>query len=162
MIKILRHWIDIVEGVVANTLIYRVSPFTAQGEKNADYIAQIKAQIENEESGLLTGFGKYAEYSDFNKNSSANNTERNEFYLLNDKLRKYKEQADKKRRDAIIKKKQDRRAELIGYAQAGAEQYDDYMDIAQSHVAKIASKNAGKLEKQGNSLKLMAKRQIKY
>ena len=160
MDKSLRHWIDIVEGVVPNTLINRVSPFTVQSEQNADYIAQIKAEIENEESGLLTGFGKYAEYSDFNKNSSANNTERNEFYLLNDKLRKYKEQADKKRRDAIIKKKQDRRAELIGYAQAGAEQYDDYMDIAQSHVAKIASKNAGKLEKQGNALKLMAKRTI--
>jgi hypothetical protein len=162
MDKSLRHWIDIVEGVVANTLINRVSPFTVQSEQNADYIAQIKAEIENEESGLLTGFGKHAEYSDFNKNSSANNTERNEHYMLIDKLRKYKEQADKERRDAIIKKKQDRRAELIGYAQAGAEQYDDYMDIAQSHVAKIASKNAGKLEKQGNSLKLMAKRQIKY
>ena len=162
MDKSLRHWIDIVEGVVPNTLINRVSPFTVQSEQNADYIAQIKAEIENEESGLLTGFGKYAEYSDFNKNSSANNTERNEHYMLIDKLRKYKEQADKERRDAIIKKKQYRRAELIGYAQAGAEQYDDYMDIAQSHVAKIASKNAGKLEKQGNSLKLMAKRQIKY
>jgi len=160
MDKSLRHWIDIVEGVVPNTLINRVSPFTVQSEQNADYIAQIKAEIENEESGLLTGFGKYAEYSDFNKNSSANNTERNEFYLLNDKLRKYKEQADKERRDAIIKKKQDRRAELIGYAQAGAEQYDDYMDIAQTHVAKIASKNAGKLEKQGNALKLVAKRTI--
>jgi len=160
MDKSLRHWIDIVEGVVPNTLINRVSPFTVQSEQNADYIAQIKAEIENEESGLLTGFGKYAEYSDFNKNSSANNTERNEFYLLNDKLRKYKEQADKERRDAIIKKKQDRRAELIGYAQAGAEQYDDYMDIAQTHVAKIASKNAGKLEKQGNALKFMAKRTI--
>ena len=162
MVKSLRHYIDIVESIIPNTLVKRVSPFTVQSEKNADYIAGIKAEIENEESGLLTGFGKYAEYSDFNKNSSANNTERNEFYLLNDKLRKYKEQADKERRDAIIKKKQDRRAELIGYAQAGAEQYDDYMDIAQSHVAKIASKNAGKLEKQGNSLKLMAKRQIKY
>ena len=160
MDKNLRHWIDIVEGVVPNTLINRVSPFTLQGKKNSDYIAQIKAEIENEESGLLTGFGKYAEYSDFNKNSSANNTERNEFYLLNDKLRKYKEQADKERRDAIIKKKQDRRAELIGYAQAGAEQYDDYMDIAQSHVAKMASKNTSKLEKQSTALKLMAKRTI--
>ena len=160
MDKSLRHWIDIVEGVVPNTLINRVSPFTVQSEKNADYIAGIKAEIENEESGLLTGFGKYAEYSDFNKNSSANNTERNEFYLLNDKLRKYQQQADKERRDAIIKKKQDRRAELIGYAQAGAEQYDDYMDIAQSHVAKMASKNASKLEKQSNALKLMAKRTI--
>ena len=162
MVKSLRHYIDIVEGIIPNTLVNRVSPFTAQSEQNDEYLTRIKAQIENEESGLLTGFGKYAEYSDFNKNSSANNTERNEFYLLNDKLRKYKEQADKERRDAIIKKKQDRRAELIGYAQAGAEQYDDYMDIAQTHVAKIASKNAGKLEKQGNSLKLMAKRQIKY
>ena len=160
MDKSLRHWIDIVEGVVANTLINRVSPFTVQSEQNADYIAQIKAEIENEESGLLTGFGKHAEYSDFNKNSSANNTERNEHYMLIDKLRKYKEQADKERRDAIIKKKQDRRAELIGYAQAGAEQYDDYMDIAQSHVAKMASKNASKLEKQSNALKLMAKRTI--
>ena len=156
----IRHWIDIVEGVVANTLVNRVSPFTKQGEKNADYIAQIKSQIENEESGLLTGYGKYAEYSDFNKNSSGANTERNEFYLLNDKLRKYRQQADKERRDAIIKKKQDRRAELIGYAQAGAEQYNDYMDIAQTHVAKMASKNSSKLEKQSNALKLMAKRTI--
>ena len=131
-----------------------------QSEQNADYIAQIKAEIENEESGLLTGFGKYAEYSDFNKNSSANNTERNEFYLLNDKLRNYEQQADTERRDAIIKKKQDRRAELIGYAQAGAEQYDDYMDIAQTHVAKMASKNASKLEKQSTALKLMAQRTI--
>ena len=160
MDKSLRHWIDIVEGVVPNTLINRVSPFTVQSEQNADYIAQIKAEIENEESGLLTGFGKHAEFSNFNKNSSANNTERNEHYMLIDKLRKYQQQADKERRDAIIKNKQDRRAELIGYAQAGAEQYDDYMDIAQTHVAKIASKNAGKLEKQGNALKLMAKRTI--
>ena len=160
MDKSLRHWIDIVEGVVPNTLINRVSPFTAQGEKNADYIARIKAEIENEESGLLTGFGKYAEYSDFNKNSSGANTERNEFYLLNDKLRKYQQQAEKERRDEIIKNKENRRAELIGYAQAGAEQYDDYMDIAQSHVAKMASKNASKLEKQSNALKLMAKRTI--
>jgi hypothetical protein len=160
MDKSLRHWIDIVEGVVPNTLINRVSPFTLQGKKNSDYIAQIKAEIENEESGLLTGFGKHAEFSNFNKNSSANNTERNEHYMLIDKLRKYQQQADKERRDAIIKNKQDRRAELIGYAQACAEQYDDYMDIAQTHVAKIASKNAGKLEKQGNALKLMAKRTI--
>ena len=160
MVKSLRHYIDIVEGIIPNTLVNRVSPFTAQSEQNDEYLTRIKAQIENEESGLLTGFGKYAEYSDFNKNSSGANTERNEFYLLNDKLRKYQQQAEKERRDAIIKNKQDRRAELIGYAQACAEQYDDYMDIAQTHVAKIASKNAGKLEKQGNALKLMAKRTI--
>ena len=158
MDKSLRHWIDIVEGVVPNTLINRVSPFTVQSEQNADYIAQIKAEIENEESGLLTGFGKYAEYSDFNKNSSANNTERNEFYLLNDKLRKYKEQADKERRDAIIKKKQDRRAELIGYVQAGAQQYNDYIDLAKTHVAKMASKNASKFSKQRDAISIMAKR----
>ena len=160
MVKSLRHYIDIVEGIIPNTLVNRVSPFTAQSEQNDEYLTRIKTQIENEESGLLTGFGKYAEYSNFNKNSRGANTERNEFYLLNDKLRKYQQQADKERRDAIIKKKQDRRAELIGYAQAGAEQYDDYMDIAQSHVAKMASKNASKLEKQSNALKLMAKRTI--
>ena len=160
MDKSLRHWIDIVEGVVPNTLINRVSPFIVQSEQNADYIAQIKAEIENEESGLLTGFGKYAEYSDFNKNSSGANTERNEHYMLIDKLRKYQQQAEKERRDAIIKNKQNRRAELIGYAQAGAEQYNDYMDIAQTHVAKMASKNSSKLEKQSNALKLMAKRTI--
>ena len=160
MVKSLRHYIDIVEGVIPNTLVNRVSPFTAQSEQNDEYLTRIKAQIENEESGLLTGFGKYAEYSDFNKNSSGANTERNEFYLLNDKLRGYQQQAEKERRDAIIKNKQDRRAELIGYAQAGAEQYNDYMDIAQTHVAKMASKNSSKLEKQSNALKLMAKRTI--
>tara|TARA_B110000211_G_scaffold208348_1_gene244847 strand:+ start:98 stop:580 length:483 start_codon:yes stop_codon:yes gene_type:complete len=160
MVKSLRHYIDIVEGIIPNTLVNRVSPFTAQSEQNDEYLTRIKTQIENEESGLLTGFGKYAEYSDFNKNSSGANTERNEHYMLIDKLRKYQQQADKERRDAIIKNKQDRRAELIGYAQAGAEQYDDYMDIAQTHVAKMASKNASKLEKQSNALKLMAKRTI--
>ena len=160
MVKSLRHYIDIVEGIIPNTLVNRVSPFTAQSEQNDEYLTRIKAQIENEESGLLTGFGKYAEYSDFNKNSRGANTERNEFYLLNDKLRKYKQQAEKERRDAIIKNKQNRRAELIGYAQAGAEQYNDYMDIAQTHVAKMASKNSSKLEKQSNALKLMAKRTI--
>ena len=96
---------------------------------------------------MLTGYGKYKGYSNFNKNSRGANTERNEFYLLNDKLRKYQQQAEKERRDEIIKNKENRRAELIGYAQAGAEQYDDYMDIAQTHVAKMASKNASKLEK---------------
>jgi len=160
MVKSLRHYIDIVEGIIPNTLVNRVSPFTAQSEQNDEYLTRIKAQIENEESGLLTGFGKYAEYSDFNKNSSGANTERNEFYLLNDKLRKYQQQAEKERRDAIIKNKENRRAELIGYAQAGAEQYDDYMDIAQTHVAKMASKNTSKLEKQSTALKLMAKRTI--
>ena len=160
MVKSLRHYIDIVEGIIPNTLVNRVSPFTAQSEQNDEYLTRIKTQIENEESGLLTGFGKYAEYSDFNKNSSGANTERNEFYLLNDKLRKYQQQAEKERRDEIIKNKGNRRAELIGYAQAGAEQYDDYMDIAQTHVAKMASKNASKLEKQSNALKLMAKRTI--
>ena len=113
MVKSLRHYIDIVESVIPNTLLNRVSPFTAQSKQNDDYLTRIKAQIENEESGLLTGFGKYAEYSNFNKNSSGTNTERNEFYFLNDKLRKYKEQAEKERRDAIIKNKQNRRAELI-------------------------------------------------
>ena len=161
MVKSLRNYIDIVEGVIPNTLLNRVSPFTAQSEQNDEYLTRIKAQIENEESGLLTGFGKYAEYSDFNKNSNGANTERNEFYLLNDKLRKYQQQAEKERRDAIIKNKQNRRAELIGYAKAGAEQYDDYMDLAQTHVAKMASKNTSKLEKQSNALKLMAKRTIK-
>jgi len=160
MVKSLRHYIDIVEGIIPNTLVNRVSPFTAQSEQNDEYLTRIKAQIENEESGLLTGFGKYAEYSDFNKNSSGANTERNEFYLLNDKLRKYQQQAEKERRDEIIKNKENRRAELIGYAQAGAEQYDDYMDIAQTHVAKMASKNTSKLEKQSTALKLMAKRTI--
>ena len=160
MVKSLRHYIDIVEGVIPNTLLNRVSPFTAQSKQNDDYLTRIKAQIENEESGLLTGFGKYAEYSNFNKNSSGTNTERNEFYFLNDKLRKYQQQAEKERRDAIIKNKQNRRAELIGYAKAGAEQYDEYMDLAQTHVAKMASKNASKLEKQSNALKLMAKRTI--
>jgi hypothetical protein len=160
MVKSLRHYIDIVEGIIPNTLVNRVSPFTAQSEQNDEYLTRIKTQIENEESGLLTGFGKYAEYSNFNKNSRGANTERNEFYLLNDKLRKYQQQAEKERRDEIIKNKQDRRAELIGYAQAGAEQYDDYMDIAQTHVAKMASKNASKLEKQSNALKLLAKRTI--
>ena len=160
MVKSLRHYIDIVEGLIPNTLVNRVSPFTAQSEQNDEYLTRIKAQIENEESGLLTGFGKYAEYSDFNKNSSGANTERNEHYMLIDKLRKYQQQAEKERRDEIIKQKQNRRAELIGYAQAGAEQYDDYMDIAQTHVAKMASKNASKLEKQSNALKLMAKRTI--
>ena len=160
MVKSLRHYIDIVEGIIPNTLVNRVSPFTAQSEQNDEYLTRIKTQIENEESGLLTGFGKYAEYSDFNKNSSGANTERNEFYLLNDKLRKYQQQAEKERRDAIITNKQNRRAELIGYAQAGAEQYNDYMDIAQTHVAKMASKNSSKLEKQSNALKLMAKRTI--
>ena len=160
MVKSLRHYIDIVESVIPNTLLNRVSPFTAQSKQNDDYLTRIKAQIENEESGLLTGFGKYAEYSNFNKNSSGTNTERNEFYFLNDKLRKYQQQAEKERRDAIIKNKQNRRAELIGYAKAGAEQYDEYMDLAQPHVAKMASKNASKLEKQSNALKLMAKRTI--
>ena len=160
MVKSLRHYIDIVEGIIPNTLLNRVSPFTAQSEQNDEYLTRIKTQIENEESGLLTGFGKYAEYSNFNKNSRGANTERNEFYLLNDKLRKYQQQAEKERRDKIIKNKQDRRAELIGYAQAGAEQYDDYMDIAQTHVAKMASKNASKLEKQSTALKMMAKRTI--
>lgn len=160
MVKSLRHYIDIVEGVIPNTLLNRVSPFTAQSKQNDDYLTRIKAQIENEESGLLTGFGKYAEYSNFNKNSSGANTERNEFYLLNDKLRKYQQQAEKERRDTIIKNKQNRLAELIGYAKAGAEQYDEYMDLAQTHVAKIASKNTSKLEKQSNALKLMAKRTI--
>jgi hypothetical protein len=160
MVKSLRHYIDIVEGIIPNTLVNRVSPFTAQSEQNDEYLTRIKTQIENEESGLLTGFGKYAEYSNFNKNSSGANTERNEFYLLNDKLRKYQKQAEKERRGEIIKQKQNRRAELIGYAQAGAEQYDDYMDIAQTHVAKMASKNASKLEKQSNALKLLAKRTI--
>ena len=160
MVKSLRHYIDIVEGIIPNTLVNRVSPFTAQSKQNDDYLTRIKAQIENEESGLLTGFGKYAEYSNFNKNSSGANTERNEFYFLNDKLRKYQQQAEKERRDAIIKNKQNRRAELIGYAKAGAEQYDEYMDLAQTHVAKMASKNASKLEKQSNALKLMAKRTI--
>ena len=160
MVKSLRHYIDIVEGVIPNTLLNRISPFTAQSEQNDEYLTRIKAQIENEESGLLTGFGKYAEYSNFNKNSSGANTERNEHYMLIDKLRKYQQQAEKERRDEIIKQKQNRRAELIGYAKAGAEQYDDYMDIAQTHVAKMASKNASKLEKQSTALKLMAKRTI--
>ena len=160
MVKSLRHYIDIVEGIIPNTLVNRVSPFTAQSEQNDEYLTRMKAQIENEESGLLTGFGKYAEYSDFNKNSSGANTERNEFYLLNDKLRKYQQQAEKERRDEIIKNKENRRAELIGYAQAGAEQYDDYMDIAQTHVAKMASKNTSKLKKQSTALKMMAKRTI--
>ena len=160
MVKTLRDYIDIVEGIIPNTLVNRVSPFTAQSKQNDDYLIRIKAQIENEESGLLTGFGKYAEYSNFNKNSSGTNTERNEFYFLNDKLRKYQQQAEKERRDAIIKNKQNRLAELIGYAKAGAEQYDEYMDLAQTHVAKMASKNASKLEKQSNALKLMAKRTI--
>ena len=79
---------------------------------------------------------------------------------FDDKLRKYQQQAEKERRDAIIKNKQNRLAELIGYAKAGAEQYDDYMDLAQTHVAKMASKNTSKLEKQSNALKLMAKRTI--
>jgi len=118
MVKSLRHYIDIVEGVIPNTLVNRVSPFTAQSEQNDEYLTRIKAQIENEESGLLTGFGKYAEYSDFNKNSSGANTERNEHYMLIDKLRNYQQPAEKERRDAIIKNKQDRHAELIGYAQA--------------------------------------------
>jgi hypothetical protein len=160
MVKSLRHYIDIVEGVIPNTLLNRVSPFTAQSKQNDDYLSRIKKEIENEENGLLTGFGKYAEYSNFNKNSSGANTERNEFYLLNDKLRKYQQQAEKQRRDAIIKNKQNRLAELIGYVKAGAEQYDEYMDLAQTHVAKMASKNASKLEKQSNTLKLMAKRTI--
>jgi hypothetical protein len=34
------------------------------------------------------------------------------------------------------------------------------MNLAQAHVAKMASKNASKLEKQSNTLKLMAKRTI--
>ena len=160
MVKSLRHYIDIVEGIIPNTLVNRVSPFTAQSEQNDEYLTRIKTQIENEESGLLTGFGKYAEYSNFNKNSRGANTERNEFYLLNDKLRKYQQQAEKERRDEIIKQKQNRLAELIGYAKAGAEQYDEYMDLAQTHVAKMASKNASKLEKQSNALKLMAKSTI--
>ena len=160
MVKSLRHYIDIVESVIPNTLLNRVSPFTAQSKQNDDYLTRIKAQIENEESGLLTGFGKYAEYSNFNKNSSGANTERNEFYFLNDKLRKYQQHAERKRREAIIKNKENRRAELIGYAKAGAEQYDEYMDLAQTHVAKIESKNTSKLEKQSNALKLMAKRTI--
>ena len=80
--------------------------------------------------------------------------------MLNDKLRKYQQQAEKERRDEIVKKKQDKRAELIGYAQAGAEQYDEYIDLAQTHVAKMASKNASKIEKQSTALKLMAKRTI--
>ena len=161
MVKSLRHYIDIVEGVIPNTLVNRVSPFTAQSEQNDEYLTRMKAQIENEESGLLTGFGKYAEYSDFNKNSSGANTERNEHYMLIDKLRKYKEQADKERRDAIIKKKQDRRAELIGYKQAGAEEYEDYMDAVQKRVAKTASKQASKLSKQRDVISTMAKRQIR-
>ena len=156
----LRHYIDIVEGVIPNTLVNRVSPFTAQSKQNDDYLTRIKKEIENEENGLLTGYGKYADHSNFNKNSSGANTERNEHYMLIDKLRKYQQQAEKERRDAIIKKKQNRLAELIGYAQAGAEQYNDYMDIAQTQVAKMASKNASKLEKQSNALKLMAKRKI--
>ncbi|MDB9771903.1 hypothetical protein OAC11_03765 [Alphaproteobacteria bacterium] len=156
----MRHYIDIVEGIIPNTLVNRVSPFTAQSKQKDDYLTRIKKEIENEESGLLTGYGKYAEYSDFNKNSSGANTERNEHYMLIDKLRGYQQQAEKERRDAIIKNKQNRRAELIGYAQAGAEQYNDYMDIAQTHVAKMASKNSSKLEKQFTALKLMAQRTI--
>src|SRR5210317_748353 len=115
MVKGLRNLIDIVEGMIPNTLVNRVSPFTVQSKQNDDYLTRIKNEIENEEKGLLTGYGKYANYSNFNKNSSGANTERNEHFMLIDKLRKYQEQADKERRDAINKKKQDRSAELIGY-----------------------------------------------
>ena len=161
MVKSLRHYIDIVEGVITNTLVNRVSPFTAQSKQKDDYLTRIKKEIENEESGLLTGYGKYAEYSDFNKNSRGANTERNEFYLLNDKLRKYQQQAEKERRDEIIKNKENRRAELIGYKQAGAEEYEDYMDAVQKYVAKTASKQASKLSKQRDAISTMAKRQIR-
>ena len=160
MVKILRHYFDIVEGVITNTLVNRVSLFTAQSKQNDEYLIRMKAQIKNEESGLLTGFSKYAEYSNFNKSCSEVHTERNEFYLLNDKLRKYQQQAEKERRDKIIKQKQNRLAELIGYAKTGAEQYQDYIDIAQTYFEKMASKNASKLEKQSNALKLMTKRTI--
>src|SRR6056300_807285 len=97
MVKSLRHYIDIVEGVIPNTLVNRVSPFTAQSKQNDDYLTRIKKEIENEENGLLTGYGKYADYSNFNKNSSGANTERNEHYMLIDKLRKYQQQAEKER-----------------------------------------------------------------
>jgi len=80
--------------------------------------------------------------------------------MLIDKLRKYKEQADKERRDTIIKNKQNRRAELIGYKQAGAEEYEDYMDAVQKYVAKTASKQASKLSKQRDTISTMAKRTI--
>ena len=35
-----------------------------------------------------------------------------------------------------------------------------YRNLAQTHVAKMASKNASKIEKQSNALKLMAKSTI--
>ena len=160
MVKSLRNYIDIVEGVIPNTLVNRVSSFNAQNKNIDEYLTQIKREIENEENGLLTGYGKYAQFSNFNKNSSGANTDRNEHYMLIDKLRKYQQQAEKERKDAIIKKKQNRLAELIGYAQAGAEKYDEYIDLAQTHVTKMASKNASKLEKKLNSIKLMANKTI--
>ena len=72
---------ELVSGIALNVPGNDISiSITSSGNCTFDQYVPLK-EIENEENGLLTGFGKYAEYSDFNKNSSGANTERNEFYL---------------------------------------------------------------------------------
>ena len=76
-------------GITAIDKEFIKNPQVYKNNNGIEDLARMKAQIENEESGLLTGYGKYKGYSNFNKNSRRANNERNEFNLLNDKLRKY-------------------------------------------------------------------------
>ena len=157
----IRHWMNIVEAVIGYDLLNRISPFTVQGRKNSAYISKIQDEINNEESGLLTDFGKYAEFYNFNKNNSSINAKRNEHYVLIDKLRKFRDKAEIERKNEIAKRKQERQAKLDGYKKSGADEYKNYIDAAKKQVAKTASKQASKLSKQRHTISIMAKRKLR-
>lgn len=161
MINNIRHWMNIVESVISGDLLDKISPFTERGKKNLEKINKIKTDIENEEIGLLRGFGKFGEFYDFNNHTNASNAERNEHYMLIDKLRKIRDEVDNERRKEIIKNKQERFAELDGFKEAGADEYKKYMDAVKKQVAKTASKQASKLSKQRDALSIMAKTKLR-
>lgn len=157
----IRHWMNIVEAAISAALLQKVSAETEEGRRNAAYIARLQQQIEDEESGFMGGFGKYREFSKFETGDNAERWERNEHYLMLDKLKKYEQEHLAQRQHQLNKKRQKEQAEIRGYEQAGRDEYDDYMAKVKKHVANLASKQTSKLTQQRKAIDIMAKRKIK-
>lgn len=157
----LRYWMNIVEAAISAELLNKVSPYTDEGRKNSAYIAKLQREIEDEESGFMRGFGKHAEFGKFEPNTSAEQRERNEHYLMLDKLKKYERQHMSQRQNELNKQRQEQQAEIDGYKQAGSDEYKDYMGKVKKHISARADKKVSKLTQQRKAISVMAKRKLK-
>lgn len=135
----LKYYIREVEADKSSQFINNVSSKPSKYAVNADTLANWQRDIDADENGFKGG------------NNVGNEIKRN-------KSKKLLKQRNRKKQADIQQQQQRQQAQLLGYEQAGRDEYNDYMNKVEKKVASMADKGTSKLIQQRNVIRMMANR----